>query len=699
MNFRIADTFTASLARLTADEQRAVKTTAFDLQMDPANPGFSFHRLDKARDKSFWSVRVNRDVRLIVHKTAESLLLAYVDHHDDAYRWAERRRLETHPTTGAAQWVETRERIEEVGFDRPRVAALAAAEASPIYMVAPLAGRSNEDLLTWGVPAEWLDSVRQADDDELLRLAEQLPAEAAEALLTLATGGTPEPRPVAAPNADPFEHPDAQRRFRTIGDHAELERALEWPWDRWTVFLHPDQRQWVERVQSGPARVAGSAGTGKTVVALHRAVHLAHANPDARVLLTTFSEPLAAGLQALLRRLVGRTPMLAERMDVVSLDVLGERLHRFIAGEERLAADVEIRRLLVEGSETSAESLPAHLRSAGFLVSEWGDVVDQWQLDRWEAYRDFKRLGRKTRLSEKHRRALWDVFEHVRGGLQQQGLTTRATQFAMLARHYETAKPPFEHVIVDEAQDIGPAQLRFLAALAADKPNGLFFAGDTGQRIFRTAFSWKALGVDVRGRARTLKVNYRTSHQIRAQADLLLGPEISDVDGLVETRRGTVSVFNGRAPEISFFDSSPIEADACGRWLKACVNAGIAPGEIGVFVRSEAEITRAQAACAAAGLAMTVIDRYVDTETGAVSIGTMHLAKGLEFRGVAVIACDEGLLPSNERSAEATDESELREIHETERQLLYVACTRARDRLWVSGVKPGSEFLADLAAR
>ena len=206
MQLRISDTFTSSLARLTGEEQKAVKMTAFDLQMNPANPGMSFHKLDKARDKNFWSVRVSSDIRLIVHKTADSLLLCYVDHHDKAYQWAERRRLETHPTTGAAQWVEVRERVDEIVIRREAPAA-----AKQVGAKQPLFGHMSEaDLLGWGVPTEWLVEIRQADEDSLLTLATQLPAEAAEALLELATGGMPR-RPQAAPaGAGPFAHPDAQ---------------------------------------------------------------------------------------------------------------------------------------------------------------------------------------------------------------------------------------------------------------------------------------------------------------------------------------------------------------------------------------------------------------------------------------------------------------------------------------------------------
>ena len=239
--FLIADTFTDSLARLTGDEQKAVKTTAFDLQMDPSAPGLSFHRLDKAKDKRFWSVRVNADIRLIVHRTDTSLLLCYVGHYDRAYAWAERRKLETHPATGAAQMIELRESIREIV-----VPAYVQAEAKPKPKpkTKPLVAISDDQLLGYGVPSEWLSDVRQADEDGLLALAQHLPAEAAEAILELATGGTPRLLP-ATPVPDAFAHPDAQRRFRVVTSVEELERALDAPWDKWAVFLHPEQRQLV----------------------------------------------------------------------------------------------------------------------------------------------------------------------------------------------------------------------------------------------------------------------------------------------------------------------------------------------------------------------------------------------------------------------------------------------------------------------
>jgi superfamily I DNA/RNA helicase len=253
----------------------------------------------------------------------------------------------------------------------------------------------------------------------------------------------------------------------------------------------------------------------------------------------------------------------------------------------------------------------------------------------------------------------------------------------------------FDFAVVDEAQDISPAHLRFFAALGADRPNALFFAGDLGQRIFQQPFSWKSLGVDIRGRSRTLRVNYRTSHQIRTQADRLLGPVVTDVDGNSENRSDTISVFNGPPPTIHSLNDDSEEIKTVGNWIREQAKAGVLPHEFGVFVRSEAQLDRARGAVREAGAPFKILDEHVETASGHVSIGTMHLAKGLEFRAVAVMACDDEIIPLQERIETVGDDADLQAVYDTERHLLYVACTRARDHLLVTGVSPVSEFLGD----
>lgn len=677
MPFLIADSFTASFNRLAGPDQKAVKASVFDLQMDPGGNGLQLHRIERGKDPNFWSARVSRDVRLILHKSGDSTLVAYVGHHDDAYAWAERRRIEAHPRTGAVQIVEARERVEEIArppaFD-PVVPAQA--KAAPARLFDAL---DDEALLSVGVPADWLADVRGCDEDAFFALAAHLPAEAAEALLEYAATGLLATPP--APEAIGFAHPDALRRIRAIENQEELEQALAYPWEKWGVFLHPSQRALAERAFAGPARAAGSAGTGKTIVAIHRATRLARANPDARVLLATFSQPLAEALAKKILVLAPETGGVVARIATGSFRGVAEEMHQLEHGvRPRIASEPALRERLREAARN------AGLKgfSERFLLSEWTHVIDAWAVPSGEAYATIPRMGRKSRLGPRQRALLWPVFEAVRAALKAERLTTWPQVFADLARRLAgRADARFDHVVLDEAQDLAPAELRFFAALAPKGPDALFLAGDIGQRIFQHPFSWAALGVDVRGRSHTLKVCYRTSRQIRQAADRLLPHALRDGDGVEDERRGVVSAFEGPAPQVRVLPNADEEAVVLRETVAGWLAGGVEAREIGLFARTLDLCARARRAVA--GL----------EGASQMTIAAMELAKGLEFRAVVALGCDESALPLDERVADAADEAELDDIYETERRLLYVACTRAREHLLVTGVAPGSPYLAD----
>ncbi|BAM02328.1 3'-5' exonuclease [Phycisphaera mikurensis] len=700
MIFLLADTLTRALAKLTNQEQKRVKLTCFQLQVDPTGHGLQKHRIDHGKDPNFWSARVSRDLRLILHQTGSSLLACYAGHHDDAYAWAQRRRLETHPRTGAAQLVEVREAVEEAN---PRTVAeneetpprsADSAPGVPIFR-----GESDERLLSFGVPEDWLPDVKAVvDEDALLALADRLPAEAAEALLSLAVGEEPEVTPATEP-ATPEEalaHPDARRRFHLIENDAELERALEAPADGWAVFLHPSQRRIVDATPAGPTRVAGSAGTGKTVVALHRAARVLAQRPEARVLLTTFDPVLARQLRRKMSLLLDEDAR--KRLVVRSLDDFALDHHEAAVGSVTVATRGMVRRAVEDAHAGAAHAFP--WLSPELLESEWRDVVDAWQIESLEAYRELKRVGQRTRLGEKQREAVWTCLEAARRQLAAAGLSTMPRVYAALAGEEDRAG--ITHAVVDEAQDIGVAQLRYLAGLtksekqSSDAPDALFFAGDLNQRIFQAPFSWKQLGVDVRGRSRTLKLNYRTSHQIRRVSDRLLDPTAADVDGNEADSRGTTSAFSGPPPEVRAFDDAAAESQAAGAWIAERLAEGVPAEEIAVFTRTEGLLTRAEAAVRGAGATPAVLDGRADRPAGRVAIGPMHRAKGLEFRAVAVIACDRDVLPLSSRLLATPDPARWQDVLDAERHLLYVACTRARERLLVTAVSPASELLDEL---
>lgn len=678
MTLHYASTFTKALGRLTTSEQKLVKITAFDLAQDETGNGLQLHRVEAS--PGFWTARVNQDIRIVLHKDGGHTLLAWVDHHDDAYRWAERRKIVPHERTGAMQIVEIVERTEERLVYTERVDD---APIEPVAVHRPFADLGDDELLNVGVPRDWLDAVREADEASVDGLFSALPDEAAEALLDHATGGRLEDHisaPIAA-GVDPFSHPDALRRFRAVDGVEELRAALDAPFDQWAVFLHPAQRTPVTRDWSGPARVSGSAGTGKTIVALHRAVHLA-ARSEAEILLTTFSDKLADNLAAKVALLTKPHPDCRARIFVRAIDQAAIELFSANFGSPSLVTNEQIadaiRAALGEGMGDSLD--------AAFLLEEWTELVDAWGLRDGEEYAVVPRIGRRTRLGPKQRENAWAVFDFVRKWLSDRNLVTRADIYGRLTQWVDGGgRVAFSHVVVDEAQDLSVAQAKFLAAVGrAGSSDALFFTGDLGQRIFHLPFSWARLGLDVRGRAQILKVCYRTSHQIRSVADQLLATEIVDQDGIEESRRGTMSVFDGPEPTVALFPDQEREIAAIAKWLRTRVDEGMPEQEIAILVRSEAQIARAEASSTLAAINPIVL--------------TMHDAKGLEFRAVAVIALDEDVLPDAERLAGVGDINDLEAVQDTERHLLYVAATRARDRLLLTGIEPGSEFLDDLIA-
>ena len=659
MTHRIADTFYDSLNKLSQQEQKIVKQSAFDFQLDPSQASFSMHKVDRGRDPNLWTARVNRDIRMVVHKKGGDTLLAWVGHHDNAYRWAETRRIENHPKTGAVQIVEARETIEDVITKRYVEEA--------ILKPRLFAGETEDVLLSWGVPTDWLETVRNATEDTVLEIALHLPGEAQEALMAAATGE----RPVTVPPeeiADPWDHPDTLRRFRTVENIDELKRALDSPWEKWSVFLHPAQQEFVDRNFNGPARVVGSAGTGKTVVALHRAARLAKGNT--KVLLTTFNRRLADQLSEKIALVSDQTTR--GNIDVAPLDGLIVRMHAERFDETEIVDEQTLRQMLVQA--TLANKIDV---DPDFLFDEWRLIIDAWDVRDAVTYKELPRLGRKVRMIASRRDTLWEVFSSVRVALAHRKLTTEA-QLAHDLR--KSGEFPYAHVVIDEAQDISVPELMLLGAAVGSLPNGLFFAGDIGQRIFRAPFPWTAAGVDVRGRSRSLKVNYRTSHQIRLQSEKLLPETLIEADGAAESRLGVTSVFEGPVPQIQSFENRDLEIAALKEWLNGYSKQGINPNEMAILVRQSASVASLEDQISIPDLV----------------IMSMHEAKGSEYRVVAIACLDHNILPDERRFLAAKDESQLDEVMTTERHLLYVAATRARDYLWMSGVEPVSEFLNDL---
>lgn len=696
MQFIVAQSFMKQLKRLTEREQGMVSNAVLGLQYDPTAAKHNLHKVDG--NAGWWSAYVNGDLRIILRKQIDGksmMVICWADHHDAAYIWAKNHVLKQHPTTGAMQLVE----IPEVVANQPaRTTTKEDDKPSVKNVVPPCAklGITREDLLAYGVPELWVSSVINAkSDEELLEIGEHLPPDAVEAVLKIAVGDKPE---LPQPNEEEQKHEESVKPFESerekqswwvVTDDQDLKDALNsTAWDSWCVYLHPSQRAIAERKYSGAYRVSGSAGTGKTVVALHHAKYLLRTEPGAMVLVTTFSENLAMDLNYRVKPLM--RPRELERCDTRTFRAFGiETFDKLEPSHPRVLESSELKELVDEVVEANRQLLPKGILPE-FAASEFERVVDTRGLTTWESYRDALRRGVLRRLSEERRAALWKVFEAIRARLRSQNLMTTNEMFWELSKRYKddaNRMRLYTHIVVDESQDLCEAELAFLGAYAKGE-GSLFFAGDIGQRIIRYSFPWKPFGIDLRGKSKVLKVNYRTTQQIRSMADKLMADKMEDADEVVQERKGTISLLSGPNPVFKQFDSVDAEIDGVAKWLDQLHDEQkVESNAIAIFYRSDKEWERAKAAVKRSKYASAKIPP---------KLCAMFDAKGLEYQAVVVMACDADVIPSPDRLAEADIIAGLQEIYDTERNLLYVACTRARDYLLVTSAGIPSELLLDM---
>lgn len=672
----LADSLLDSLADLEKDERLRVLDFIGELRRGPKSTGMSLERI--SRTKNLWSGRITQELRAILYRDGDTVAVLHAGHHDPAYRWAERRDIGRHPVTGAFQIVETVETVREVERQ-----ILTEPAAPPLF-----AAHDDPYLLSLGVPATWVPALRKITDaDQLLAFTEHLPPDVTDRLLRLADGElVAPPLPISADR--PLAEGTDSRRFFVLEDDDLLRAALDAPLDRWIAFLHPTQHRLVSATFTGPAKVSGSAGTGKTVVALHRARHLARQGK--RVLLTTYVRTLAANLERNLRLLC--TDEERQRITVSTVHSQALALARRVIPRLQPASDERIHEILAELAPTHAPGF-----DLDFIEAEWKGVIQPQGLTTWPEYRAAKRTGRGRALTVRERKVLSDLFDQLRQRLRAEArldwpaICAKATELL----HHPDTPQLFDAVLVDEVQDLSVPELRLLAALAAPSPGDLVLFGDTGQRIYAGGVSLAALGIDVRGRATVLRINYRTTEQIRRAADRILGLESDDMDGGTESRAGTRSILRGPVPTLAGYPDPKAEHTAAVDQLQRWLASGLRPEAIAVFARTKREVDAFARACKAAALPIHILGDDDTATPSAIALGTMHRAKGLEFKAVLVLACTDKLLPFH-LVAQSSDPQDREHAIDNERRLLYVAMTRARDELRLTWHRDLSPFLAPL---
>lgn len=680
----VSDGFSKQYKTFPQKEQKVISHTVMDLNIDPTAPTLSLHRLDC--NSGWWSAYVNGDIRIILNRGDNGqIVLCWVDHHDKAYVWAKNHVLKAHPATGAMQLVEIPEVVAEAKIDNPKKKS-----EKPKRAFCDMLAITRDELLGWGVPEEWVERVMAATEEEdLLNIGQyHLPPDAADIVLAIASGERPSVEQTASPE-DGDKTKWNPQSWWVVSEDDDLNSILaNADWGAWCVYLHPSQRRVAYRSYDKPFRVSGSAGTGKTVVALHHAKFVLGEDEGARVLVTTYSPELAADLKKRCCALL--SPRALERCDVTTLEQFARRqFDALFPGHGQIVphdeANAEAMRIL----EFHANELPNGITPA-FALSEWRLVVEPRQIRTEDEYLRTVRRGVHTRLSAARRKALWKVLGHVYDGLNRHdGYVTVEQMYAQLSEYYRNhLEVPryYSHLVVDECQDLCEVELDFIVAYMGGSTK-MFFAGDIGQRIIRYSFPWRPHGIDLRGRSRVLKVNYRTTHEIRSMADRLTEVNAADADGIEEKRR-SVSLLSGPKPEIRRFEDAEAEISGVVEWLDHLANdLKVPPEAVAIFYRSEREFWRAQSA----------LERSVYNYGFAKpKVLEMFKAKGLEYRAAVVMACDNGVIPSPERIAEADLVAGMEEIYDTERNLLYVACTRARDYLLITSAGVPSELLLDM---
>ena len=721
----VSDTFQKAIERFSSKDQSKILKFLFKFLENPASPGLNLESVNNAIDPGMKSARIDRGIRAIVHQAGKAFTLLHVDSHDDAYKWATKRRIENHPVTGALQLVEAAESIEPAIQAVATVPQLDSTEVPPKRIFASF---DDAYLLSLGVPQDWLLAIRQIEnDDQLLLAASRLPSEVGDALVALASGEivTP-PVPVAQVKKASSKSRVATSRFWVVESAAELMDILSKPLGDWIRFLHPTQRKLVHAKFAGPSKITGAAGTGKTVVGLHRAHRLA--TEGKRVLMTSYVKTLcqnnarqlailhsgivydAAGhdvaglarVQALhVNQLKSydssyddsQIPILHSQCKITCNTVHAEALH--------LAKKLDPRIKPIPADKIAPLISRFHSRgdagiSIGFLETEWHGVIEPHGIFTWQEYRGVTRYGRGKPLTVKQRKSCWQVFEAVREAMASAGQVTWAGICKIAKEGLEAGKieSPYDAVIVDEVQDLQVQEILFLNALAKNNPGELMLLGDAGQRIYPGGFSLKKLGINTVGRSHVLRINYRTTEQIRKFSDAIMPDSSEDFNAGAE-KRNSVSLLHGPTPELHGFDSADTQVQFVVEQIKSLVAEKIAPHEIAIFARTSNHLKPHESALQSAGISTVPLDSDdTDESIEGVNLGTMHRAKGLEFKVVFVIDASDTVIPNQFVMGKMRDQGDYDDAFQRERQLLYVAMTRARDELFITYVGKPSQFLA-----
>ena len=708
----LSDDVLDCLSRLPQQASQKCSKFIMKFRSEPTSSGINFEKIHNAKDENFRSVRIDDNLRGIVlaPKTGNVYVLLWIDNHDDAYKWAQNRVARVNNESGALQVFS----VDELTVTPP--------ETTKPKLKGLFDDLKDRELLRLGVPEQLIPLTRTLKtDSDLEAQAKVYPPDAYDGLYMKVAGYSIEDvikeldRTLDQKDteqvdiASSLKSSESQRKFWVADDEEELQRMLDAPLEKWRVFLHPLQRNLVERDWNGPVRVLGGAGTGKTVAALHRAKWLAEYRfnaPNDKILLTTFTKNLAADIKENLRTICSEEQF--ARIDVINLDAW---VYQFVRsrGESRTIVfpyDENYKKLWDDVMSEYKSGLPYE---KSFYQDEWNSVIQTNAITTREQYLQVSRVGRGTRLDRRARAEIWKIFEAYRENLDEHGLLEADDFFQAASDILKLNKGaklhPYKAVIVDEAQDIGPQAFRLIRQMLPEEvegqpdKNSLFIVGDGHQAIYGKRVILGQCGINIVGRGRKLRVNYRTSEEIRRWAFAILdGIDINDLDEGQDDGRGYCSLFNGPEPEIINSKNSEGEFKKLLDWIRQFEvesEKDIQLGDICIIGRTRKEVKKIKEFLDENNYKIYELKRrnIDDRRHSGIRVATMHRVKGLEFKAVAIVSLNKDNVPDATSLKSAPDEATKEDILKSERMLLYVASTRAKNRLLVSSYGTPSSIL------
>lgn len=702
----ISSDFMNAFAAIPKRQQGKVLEFITKFRANPTAPGINYEKIAQFKDDSLRSVRIDQAYRGIVKRPdiGNIYMLLWVDHHDKAYEWAKNKKCIINPETGGLQVYD----VDETKF------AAAEQESAQYDKVKACLFASIDDnlLVKLGIPKELLPLVRNiCTDEQLDRATQQLPIEAHEALTALAAGYTLDEVLRQYDRSIEDEHhvdtddyqkaldnPDSKRRFFVVEDDLVLQEILEAPLEKWRVFLHPSQRSLVEREWNGPVRVLGGAGTGKTVVAIHRAKYLVEkvfTEEHDKILFTTFTRNLAADIKENLAKICPDKFM--RRIEVVNLD----RWVLSFLKKNDYNYDIDYGERTKPLWEKALTLAPSELElDNSFYREEWERVIQPQAITTFAEYMKAPRVGRGVRLSRQDRKLIWSVFEEYRVSLNENNLreVDDAMRDASALIKEKGNILPYRAVIVDEAQDMGAQAFKLIREIAGEEhKNDLFIVGDAHQRIYRHKVVLGRCGIKIIGRSSKLRVNYRTTEENRRWAvNLLEGVRFDDLDGGLDSQKGYTSLLHGVEPKVEHLSSFQAEIEYISFYLKQLQQeTGNMLREVCLVARTNDLLKQYEGALKAKGFDTYFVRRSEadDRRKEGVRLATMHRVKGLEFDRVIIAGVNDGMVPLVVEWNHSNDKVIQEELENQEKALLYVAATRAKKEVVVTSFGKASPFL------